>query len=316
MKVLDITGWLERNIGFGPAVQSKIITSAVIIFILWLIRRIILGIYFRKNADIRARYRVRKSSVYIAFTIGFLLIGRIWFEGFSSLATFLGLLSAGLAIALKDPLVNLAGWIFIIWRKPFVVGDRIQIGNNSGDVIDVRIFQFTLMEIGNWVDAEQSTGRILHIPNEKVFSEVQANYTTGFNYIWNELPVLVTFESDWKKAKDLLTAIINSHAEYLNKTAEEKIKEASRKFMIFYSKLTPIVYTSVKDSGVMLTVRYLCDPRKRRSSEEKIWEDILVKFAECNDIDFAYPTQRFYNNLNEGKTGQKPTEGTKKEEKN
>ena len=76
------------------------------------------------------------------------------------MSTFLGLLSAGVAIALKDPLVNLAGWGFIVWRKPFGIGDRIQLGDSRGDVIDQRIFMFTLMEIGNWVDAERSTGRV------------------------------------------------------------------------------------------------------------------------------------------------------------
>ena len=311
MKETDITSWFEKSLGFSHELQGKILASIVIIFILWLIRQIILKIYFRKKVDVRTQYRWRKSTVYIAFTIGFLLIGRIWFEGFNSLATFLGLLTAGLAIALKDPLVNLAGWMFIIWRKPFVVGDRIQVGNNSGDVIDIRIFQFTLMEIGNWVDAEQSTGRILHIPNGKVFSEIQANYTAGFNYIWNEIPVLVTFESNWKKAKDILLTIVNKYAEHLSKGAEERIKEASRKFMIFYTKLTPIVYTGVRDSGVMLTIRYICDPRKRRGSEEEIWEEILLQFSQCDDIDFAYPTQRFYNNLNEGKKGTKPDDSGK-----
>ena len=311
MYKLDLTSWFEKTLGFGPELQGKILTSIIIIFVLWLIRQIILRIYFRKKVDTRIQYRWRKSTVYIAFTIGFLLIGRIWFEGFSSLATFLGLLTAGLAISLKDPLVNLAGWMFIIWRKPFVVGDRIQFSNNSGDVIDIRIFQFTLMEIGNWVDAEQSTGRILHIPNGKVFSEIQANYTAGFNYIWNEIPVLVTFESNWKKAKDILLTIVNKYAEHLSKGAEERIKEASRKFMIFYTKLTPIVYTGVRDSGVMLTIRYICDPRKRRGSEEEIWEEILLQFSQCDDIDFAYPTQRFYNNLNEGKKGTKPDDSGK-----
>jgi small-conductance mechanosensitive channel len=62
-----------------------------------------------------------------------------------------------------------------------------------------------------------------------------------------------------------------------------------------------VVYTSVADSGVLLTIRYLCDPRKRRSTAEEIWEDILERFGECDDIDFAYPTQRFYNNPIEGK---------------
>ncbi len=81
------------------------------------------------------------------------------------------------------------------------MGDRIQVGNFAGDVIDLRIFQFTLMEIGNWVDADQSTGRVIHIPNGKVFTEMLANYSKGFHYIWNEIPFLVTFESNWKKQK-------------------------------------------------------------------------------------------------------------------
>ena len=76
-----------------------------------------------------------------------------------------------------------------------------------------------------------------------------------------------------------------------------------KKFMIFYSTLTPAVYTSVKDSGVLLTIRYLIEPRRRRASSQAIWEDILDAFGNCNDIDFAYPTQRFYNNVSEGKDG-------------
>ncbi len=71
--------------------------------------------------------------------------------------------------------------------------------------------------------------------------------------------------------------------------------------MIIYSKLIPTVHTSVKDSGVLLTIRYLCEPKQRRNSENAIWENILNEFAKCKDIDFAYPTQRFYNQLLEGK---------------
>lgn len=202
--------------------------------------------------------------------------------------------SAGLAIALKDPLTNIAGWLFITARKPFSVGDRVQIGDHAGDVIDIRLFQFTLLEIRNWVDADQSTGRIIHLPNGKVFLEAQANFSRGFQYIWNEVPVLITFESNWEKAKSILEKIVNEHAEHLSKSAEKKVKEATKKYLITYMHLTPIVYTSVRDSGVLLTMRYLCDPRKRRSSEHEIWEDTLTGFALNVDIDFAYPTQRFY----------------------
>ena len=85
--------------------------------------------------------------------------------------------------------------------------------------------------------------------------------------------------------------------------------------MVFYTTLTPTVYTTVKDSGVLLTIRYMIEPRKRRGTEQKIWEAILSEFSKNNDIDFAYPTTRFYENISEGKSGtkprdQKPTKGS------
>jgi small-conductance mechanosensitive channel len=297
---------LQKYLGLSPEMQSKLFESIFVILIIVLIQRLVKKILIAKVQDIRVRYQWQKISLYLSvFLIIFFLINT-WLNIFGSVATFLGLISAGIAIALKDPLVNMVAWFFILIRKPFSVGDRIQIGKISGDVIDIRLFQFSVNEIGNWVEADQSTGRIVHIPNGIVFVEPQANYTAGFDYIWSEMPVLLTFESNWKKAKKILSEILDNHGLSLSNEAEKQIKEAAKKFLIFYTKLTPIVYTSVKDSGVMLTLRFMCNPRNRRSIEEKIWEDILTKFAECDDIDFAYPTQRFYNNLTEGKKVLKP----------
>jgi small-conductance mechanosensitive channel len=304
-----ISDWLQTTLGLSPAALDRIVNSLLAILILWAIRRIVLWVVWRRVDDVRARYRWQKTSSYVLVPIGILVVGRIWYEGFSSLATFLGLVSAGIAIALKDLLVNLAGWIFILWRRPFETGDRIQIGDHGGDVIDIRIFQFTVLEIGNWVDADQSTGRVIHIPNGKVLTDFLANYSKGFQYIWNELPVLVTFESNWRKAKEILQEIAKRHAAHLTHDAADRIKEVSRRFMIFYSTLTPTVYTSVADCGVLLTLRYLCEPRRRRSTAQEIWEDVLTAFGECDDIDFAYPTYRYYDNRLEGKPGARaPTE--------
>ncbi|MCK4508872.1 MAG: mechanosensitive ion channel family protein [Desulfuromonadales bacterium] len=289
----------------GEFLESKIFYTILALVVFWLIRRLCL-IVFLRDREVKVQYRIRKTIAYITYPLAFLVIGRIWFAGFQAVSTYLGLLSAGLAIALQTPLVNLAGWAFILWRQPFKVGDRIEIGNDRGDVIDQRIFMFSLMEIGNWVDADQSTGRVIHLPNGKIFTDVMANYSQGFQHIWNEIPVLVTFESDWRKAKQLLDDIAQKHGASLTDSAAKKLREAAHKFMIFYSKLTPKVYTTVKDCGVMLTIRYLCEPRKRRGSEQEIWEDILDAFAAHDNIDFAYPTQRFYHNNTEGKPGTRP----------
>ncbi len=307
-RISNIVDWIGSTLGFSPEFQTKLLATLFTLFLLLAVRKVVLYVVLRRSQDVKVQYRWRKTASYVAFGLGVFLVGRIWYAGFQSITTYLGLLSAGLAIALQDPVVNLAGWAFIMWRRPFEVGDRIQIGEHKGDVIDQRIFMFTLMEIGNWVDAEQSTGRIIHVPNGKIFRDVMANYSKGFQYIWNEVPVLVTFESNWEKAKEILLGIGAKHAEHLSKTAEQRVRRAARKYMIFYSRLSPTVYTSVKDSGVMLTIRYLCEPRRRRTSEQEIWEDILKAFAECDDIDFAYPSQRYYFNYIEGKPGTRPSE--------
>jgi len=289
------TKWIYDNIGLSPNVQYKIFYLFLIIFVLWVLYSLIIRIVWHRTEDVRARYRWKKNAGYIVIFLGLVLMIRLWSRDFQSMATYLGLLSAGLAIALKDLVSDLAGWFFIIGRRPFSVGDRIQIGKFAGDVIDIRAFQFTLMEIGNWVNADQSTGRIIHIPNGRILSEILANYSRGFQYIWNEVPVLITFESNWQSAKKILQKIAERDSEHLSKAAEKRVKEASKKYMILYSKLTPIVYTSVQNSGVLLTIRYLCEPQSRRDSEQTIWEDILKEFALLKDIQLAYPTQRFYN---------------------
>jgi len=276
---------------------GRLITSLLVIFALLILKFVIVRIVTRRSDDARVRYNWRKSTTYVLFILGFLILGRTWLSGFASLTTYLGLVSAGLAIALRDPIVNLVAWAFIMWRRPFTVGDRIEIGTYRGDVIDLRIFQFTLMEIGNWVDADQSTGRVIRIPNGKVFTEMLANYSKGFRYIWNEIPVLITFESDWEAAKKLLFVIAERHAAHLTERAAQEVLEASARLMIFYTTLTPIVYTSVKDSGVLLTIRYLCAPRERRGTEQAVWEDVLREFATHEHIDLAYPTIRYYTQM-------------------
>jgi len=294
--------WLQAH-GLSPELETKLLISAISIAVLWALHRIVLSLAYRSVTDPWARYRWRKVVTYATLAVGIVVVGRTWFAGMQTLVTFFGLLSAGLAIALKDPVANLAAWAYIVWRHPFDVGERIQIGTHAGDVIDLRLFQFTLNEIGNWVDADQSTGRIIHIPNGRVFTEPLANYDKGFKYIWNEVPVLVTFESDWKKAKDILTRIAFKHAEHLTAQAEQDLLSASRQYLINYTKLTPIVYTKATDSGVLLTIRYLIEPRKRRGTEHAIWEDILTEFAQCPDVDLAYHTVRSFKATEEGKVG-------------
>ena len=267
--------------------------------LLFIVIRIITSSIIRRNIkDEKRSYNLRKTFTYVYSALLIYAISSVWLNGIQSIGTFLGLTSAGLAIALHDTIANLAGFIFIETRKPFRVGDRVEINGHQGDVIDIRLFQFSIVEVGNWVDADQSTGRIIHVPNNMVLKHPTANSHVGFEYIWNEVPILITFESDWKKAKQIMIDILQEKTESLSQGAQNQIRRAARKYLIVAGKLTPTVYTSVKDSGIMLTMRYLVNPRMRRGTEQKIWEEILDAFEKEDKIELAYPTVRYFTQEN------------------
>jgi small-conductance mechanosensitive channel len=291
---------MDRWTALDPTIHTRVLLSLVLVLVILVLRTIAIRVLRARVDDIRTQHRWRRAISYASVVLAVFLVGRIWYEGLANLATFLGLLSAGLAIALRDPVVNLGGWLFIIWSRPFVVGDRIQIGAHTGDVIDRRLFQIALLEVGNWVDADQSTGRMVYIPNGHVFTQPLANYTRGLQFLWDEIQVRLTFESNWQKAKSLLTEIVERHARETVEEAERQMENVSRQHLIFYSTLTPAVYTSVRDWGVLLTLRYLCHPRRRRGMAQAIWEDVLTAIGGADDIAFAYPTIRYYDQAAEG----------------
>jgi small-conductance mechanosensitive channel len=300
---LKVGSQISDSLGIPLSYVESSLWSLLLLLFYLVVRRLISLAVSRRIKDVARQYIIRKTLHHVVGIIFLLVLLRLWLGSFGGIGTYLGILSAGLAIALQAPLSNLAGWLFILTRKPFVVGDRIQIGKDAGDVIDIRLFEFSLVEIGNWVDSDQSTGRIIHVPNGITFKEPVFNYTQGFNFVWNEIAVLVTFESNWEAAKEILLQIAREHTAIQSEHAERQVRSAARKYMIHFHFLTPIVWTRVADCGVTLTVRYLCEPRRRRITECTIWEAILRAFAQRDDIDFAYPTQRFYNNAAEGKPG-------------
>ncbi|WP_299824691.1 mechanosensitive ion channel family protein [uncultured Pontibacter sp.] len=286
--------WLSGVTGLRSEFVIDILETFLVLLGLWLLSKVILRLVFKRELDLRKQYKWRKFTNYFLTLIGLVLLLNIWFGGIRSVATFLGLFSAGLVLALREPLLNAAGWLFIIGKRPFRVGDRLQIGSYTGDVIDIRLFQFSLNEINGWVDADQASGRVVHVPNLKVFTEPQVNYNYGFPFIWNEVSVHITFESNWSRAKAILQEIVERHAEKLSETAQRQVKQQSQQHLIFYEDFSPQIYMKVVENGIKLTMRYMCSLMRRRKSENDIWEDVLKAFARTTDIQYAYPTTRFY----------------------
>lgn len=274
------------------ALWRKIIQSCVILAIGYLCIFVLALLVNRQIKDLKVRHLVRKNISYLVNILVLLYVFFLWAQNIGSLTIFLGVAGAGVALALQEVILCIAGWFFILLRRPFEVGDRVELGGVKGDVIDIRLFQTSLLEIGNWVGSDQSTGRIANIPNSAMFKRENYNYSRGFEYIWNEIRILVTFESDWKRAEEIMLAHARSRVMVTEERVKRKIAAMARRYMIHYDRLTPIVYADIKDSGIELTLRYLTEAKQRRSTQDALCRAILDDFKREERVNFAYTTYR------------------------
>lgn len=276
----------------GYFFNSVNVQFLLIVLAVYLLGTLIIHLINRQIKDVRRRHNARKTTLYTTMLTILIFSVVFWLESVKSVAVVASIIGAGLVVALQEVVMCFAGWLLINFKHPFSVGDRVEIGNVKGDVIDVRMFQTALLEVGNWVGAEQSTGRVVHIPNSSVFKERVFNYTKGFQCIWNEIKITVTFESNWQKAREIILRQASPEVERLQTKVQSSIKKMAQEYMIYYEKFTPIVYVNIVAHGIELTLRYLTEVRQRRSTQDRISKGILEDFAQEGDINFAYPTYR------------------------
>ncbi len=270
----------------------KLIFSALSIVIISLVTTLLSKVINRKIEDIKKKYNARKTALYLSTCITLIVLFMIWIRDFDQLTVILSVLGAGLVVSLQEVILCIAGWFIIVFRKPFDTGDRIEIAAIKGDVIDIKFLHTSLLEIGNWVQEDQSTGRVVHVPNSMVLRHGVFNYTRDFQFVWNELKVAVTFESDWKKARDIMLGHAQREADRVKREVDRLIRRMATQYLIYYEKLTPIVYVKIVDQGVELSLRYLTEAKMRRSTQDEISRNILTDFAKEPAINFAYQTYR------------------------
>lgn len=271
-----------------PTIQ-RIGATLLTLLVAFLLTRLGQRLVPRYIEDPARSYRTYKFIGRVAALITFVLIVALWSPGLKDLLTVLTVIGAGLAIAMREVLLSLVGWMNIALRTPYRQGERVELNGIRGDVIDIRLLHSTLMEIGGWVDADQSTGRLVHVPNSWVFLHPVYNYTHGFRFIWNEISITVTFRSDWQAAREIMLSLATVSAEIVEQQAKEEIRRMAREYLIHYSILTPFVYVRLANNGIRLTLRYLCEARKRRGTEHALTVSILSEIKQHGGIELAYP---------------------------
>ncbi|AEH06032.1 mechanosensitive ion channel family protein [Methanothermococcus okinawensis] len=241
--------------------------------------------FFEKKGDLRDYPMFSSVVKYIIWTITGLIAISTLYKGIGSLVMSLGLIGAALTFSLQRPIMNFAGWIYLIIMRPFKINDRICIKDiGIGDVYKIDIMHIYLREVDN-----EPTGRNLTIPNAYVLTNALINYTRGSLYIWDYITVGITYESDWRKSKKLIFEACNDIVGDTMQELAEVWKNKPRLFARAEIIDKPIIRMKLLDSAIEIKVRYLVDAFKCADIKTKIIGNILAKFEKEDNVEIAYP---------------------------
>lgn len=277
MRDIDNLTNLKNFLEVNNTYIDLILTSLAILLVANIIKRILTRLLLIKK-DNKTEYQQKKLINFLITTFTILLLIVIWMPYIKNILTFISFISAAMTIALREFIYNLFSGIYIRVRKPFSVEDRIEIDETRGDVININMLNFEILEVSEKDHYNgQSTGIIVTIPNSMIFTKPLKNFNKIFKYIWNEMTIKIPLEENVSEAKRVIYKIVNNN-EIVNKIPtkmQKQIDNLSPNYRIYYNKYEPIIYTKVDGDVIELTVRYLIHPKKVRYVESTIWEQIL-----------------------------------------
>ncbi|NLX50144.1 MAG: mechanosensitive ion channel [Methanospirillum sp.] len=247
-------------------------------------------ILVRRIDDMKTRYTAIKTASLLSVVFVLLLGLRVWVADPGSLLVAYGIIGAGIAFALQDIFKNIVGGILIIVSGYYRVGERIAIDDRIGDVMDIGILETTLMEIRGWVQGDQPTGRILSIPNGLVLNRSFVNYNRDHSFLWDEISIPLTYESDWRRARELVLSILSRETDAMTAQAELDIERLGQRYYLPRKVVEPSVYIGFTDNWITLDARYVTDSHTRRILRSRLSELILSAIEMEDNITIASET--------------------------
>lgn len=287
---------------------SNLLDNALIERLVWIVAGLLVVALLRyyvirllnkgiQNTD--NKYRARKA---VNFTSSFFLLAVVLFvfsDKLGNLGVALGVVGAGIAFALQEVIISIAGWLNIVITGSLGVGQRVKIGEVKGDIIDIGVMNTTIMELGDWVNGDLYNGSIVTMANSFVYKEKIKNYSAEYPFLWDELEVPIRAESDHNKAREVFKRVLE---EICGDFASESTKHWDRmtnKFRIEEAQVQPMVTLEFNEEWITFTLRYIVDYKKRRTTKDLIYSRLLEEIRTEPKISIAASALEV-TNMNEG----------------
>ncbi|MER2999270.1 mechanosensitive ion channel family protein [Pontibacter populi] len=266
-----------------PLLQSLLAGVMFITVVLFFTRLLTSLLKTRIRSPVTSYNVQRIINLGAALLVVFILISTLFVNWYAAVVS-LGVASLILGLALQNPITSFFGWVYILLRKPYEVGDRIKIGDMTGDVIELGYFDTTLWEFnGDYLSGDHPSGRVIRFANSKVFSEFVINYSWPlFPYIWNEIKFFVSYESDLPWVRQTARRVVQ----------EDIGPEMARRVALYRNILaqTPVDEVEVRARGsvsfsahdntwIQVTVRFLVEPKRSGPVKRRLFSKLLEELS-------------------------------------
>lgn len=276
----------ELQAGYLQLLYVPTAATLTVILIYILLSRGLLPRLYKKEGLFLARRIGRYAVVSVIATV----VAIYLIEDIALLATTLGLVSAAIVISLQDVFASFFAWFAIMLGRKFTIGDRLEVDGVRGEVLDVQILSTTLVEINNWLGADQPTGRVLFIPNHFVFKSKVFNFSRGLPYVWNKLDLTITFDTPLVKATDFFQQVLDDETRADFELARNAAAMMERHYGVDDADYRPKIYTKIADSGVTFSLIYVCHYRSSSTTRSRINRRLLLELEKHKDIRLAFNT--------------------------
>lgn len=226
-------------------------------------------------SDNTTRYRMRKAITLFAYVVFGIVTLSILKESMGNLAVALGVIGGGIAFALQEVIISIAGWLAITFSSFYKVGDRIKIGTITGDVIDIGILRTTLMECGDWVKSDLYNGRIVRVANSFIFKSPVYNYSGEFPFLWDEIHLPIRYGSSTELTRNTLYTIADEIVGEYTESVKNSWQDLYKLYAVEEAQVSPMVTIEATDNWVEFTLRYVVSFKKRRSTKDRLYTRFL-----------------------------------------
>jgi small-conductance mechanosensitive channel len=272
------------------SVALKLLLSLVVVTVAWITYRVTQNVIKLRIKDTTHMHTLRMLVRNAFFFAGSVIVLMIWLGAGNNLTVAMGILGAGVAFASQEVIGSFAGYLNIVSGSIYRIGDRVHIGNVVGDVMDISILRTTVMEIGEWVKADQYTGRIVTVANRAVFADPVYNYTQHWGYLWDEITIPITYASDWRHAAEIMLEHGQTYTGELQADAEARLTRMIDRYPLQRTQVEPTIYMTMTDNWIEITLRYIVDARERRKIKGQLHRELLQRFEAEEHVTVASMT--------------------------